>query len=174
MLVNLILSSQLSTLSSHLSSLFSNVQSSIFQLHPKPFPLLRPFFFNRVKNSNSLTLFHTNTHRKTLSRSLTHSHKPNHQVPFSLSLWFFLFDDVVLWWTSASSRVAMAEVLTSSNGGGSYDKSIDQSSHSNVREQDRFLPIAKISRIMKKALPTNGKTAKDAKETFQECVSDLG
>ncbi|KAL7597015.1 nuclear transcription factor Y subunit B-1 [Lactuca sativa] len=44
---------------------------------------------------------------------------------------------------------------------------------SNVREQDRFLPIANISRIMKKGLPANGKTAKDAKETVQECVSEF-
>ena len=44
---------------------------------------------------------------------------------------------------------------------------------STVREQDRFLPIANISRIMKKALPANAKIAKDAKETFQECVSEF-
>ncbi|XP_031485212.1 nuclear transcription factor Y subunit B-1-like [Nymphaea colorata] len=49
----------------------------------------------------------------------------------------------------------------------------DQSPRSNVREQDRFLPIANISRIMKKALPANGKIAKDAKETVQECVSEF-
>ena len=42
-----------------------------------------------------------------------------------------------------------------------------------VREQDRFLPIANISRIMKKALPTNAKIAKDAKESVQECVSEF-
>ncbi|XP_076958733.1 nuclear transcription factor Y subunit B-1-like [Bidens hawaiensis] len=45
--------------------------------------------------------------------------------------------------------------------------------NSNIREQDRFLPIANISRIMKKALPANGKIAKDAKETAQECVSEF-
>ena len=67
----------------------------------------------------------------------------------------------------------MAEVPTSPNGGGSYDESGDQSPRSNVREQDRFLPIANISRIMKKALPANGKIAKDAKETVQECVSEF-
>lgn len=39
--------------------------------------------------------------------------------------------------------------------------------------QDRFLPIANISRIMKKALPANAKIAKDAKETVQECVSEF-
>merc|ERR1712039_58719 len=43
----------------------------------------------------------------------------------------------------------------------------------NVREQDRYLPIANISRIMKKSLPNNAKIAKDAKETVQECVSEF-
>lgn len=33
-----------------------------------------------------------------------------------------------------------------------------------AREQDRFLPIANIARIMKKTLPANAKIAKDAKE----------
>eukprot|EP00798_Chlamydomonas_sp_ICE-L_P013202 gene13202-19037_t len=42
-----------------------------------------------------------------------------------------------------------------------------------AREQDRFLPIANISRFMKKALPSNAKIAKDAKETVQECVSEF-
>lgn len=42
-----------------------------------------------------------------------------------------------------------------------------------VREQERFLPVANISRIMKKALPSNAKIAKDAKETVQECVSEF-
>ncbi|KAH0635601.1 hypothetical protein KY289_035516 [Solanum tuberosum] len=61
----------------------------------------------------------------------------------------------------------------SPNGGGSHESGGDQSPRSNVREQDRFLPIANISRIMKKALPANGKIAKDAKETVQECVSEF-
>ncbi|CAH8362906.1 unnamed protein product [Eruca vesicaria subsp. sativa] len=42
-----------------------------------------------------------------------------------------------------------------------------------VREQDRYLPIANISRIMKKVLPPNGKIGKDAKDTVQECVSEF-
>ena len=42
-----------------------------------------------------------------------------------------------------------------------------------VREQDRFLPIANISRIMKRVLPPNAKIAKDAKEMVQECVSEF-
>eukprot|EP01040_Poterioochromonas_malhamensis_P010054 gene10053-10928_t len=42
-----------------------------------------------------------------------------------------------------------------------------------VREQDRFLPVANIARIMKTVLPPNAKIAKDAKETIQECVSEF-
>ncbi|KAI3810273.1 hypothetical protein L1987_19884 [Smallanthus sonchifolius] len=45
--------------------------------------------------------------------------------------------------------------------------------HSTLREQDRFLPIANVSRIMKKAVPANGKISKEAKETVQECVSEF-
>ena len=42
-----------------------------------------------------------------------------------------------------------------------------------MREQDRFLPIANIARIMKTQLPGNAKIAKDAKESIQECVSEF-
>lgn len=42
-----------------------------------------------------------------------------------------------------------------------------------VREQDKFLPIANINRIMKEALPHNAKVSKDAKELVQQCVSDF-
>lgn len=59
-----------------------------------------------------------------------------------------------------------------SPGGGSHESG-EHSPRSNIREQDRYLPIANISRIMKKALPANGKIAKDAKETVQECVSEF-
>ncbi|XP_039000527.1 nuclear transcription factor Y subunit B-1-like [Hibiscus syriacus] len=41
------------------------------------------------------------------------------------------------------------------------------------KEQDRFLPIANVGRIMKKALPANAKISKEAKETVQECVSEF-
>ena len=36
-----------------------------------------------------------------------------------------------------------------------------------IKEQDRLLPIANVSRIMKRALPANAKISKDAKETLQ-------
>ena len=42
-----------------------------------------------------------------------------------------------------------------------------------IHTQDRYLPIANISRIMKNQLPENAKIAKDSKETVQECVSEF-
>ncbi|XP_044958031.1 nuclear transcription factor Y subunit B-4-like [Hordeum vulgare subsp. vulgare] len=42
-----------------------------------------------------------------------------------------------------------------------------------VKEQERFLPIANIGRIMQRGVPEKGKIAKDTKETIQECVSEF-
>nr|CAG4638059.1 EOG090X0DUU [Chydorus sphaericus] len=42
-----------------------------------------------------------------------------------------------------------------------------------LREQDRFLPIANVARIMKKTIPRTGKIAKDARECVQECISEF-
>ncbi|KAL3520645.1 hypothetical protein ACH5RR_018794 [Cinchona calisaya] len=69
--------------------------------------------------------------------------------------------------------MAEAPPASPGGGGGGVESSSDQSPQSNVREQDRYLPIANIGRIMKKALPANGKIAKDAKDTVQECVSEF-
>eukprot|EP01029_Cantina_marsupialis_P015733 TRINITY_DN345_c0_g1_i1.p1 TRINITY_DN345_c0_g1~~TRINITY_DN345_c0_g1_i1.p1 ORF type:complete len:350 (-),score=129.49 TRINITY_DN345_c0_g1_i1:301-1350(-) len=44
---------------------------------------------------------------------------------------------------------------------------------SEIKEQDRYLPVANISRIMKKVLPPNAKVSKEAKECIQECVSEF-
>ncbi|EIW51577.1 histone-fold-containing protein [Trametes versicolor FP-101664 SS1] len=41
------------------------------------------------------------------------------------------------------------------------------------REQDRFLPIANVSRIMKGSVPPTAKISKEAKECVQECVSEF-
>ncbi|KMZ60724.1 Nuclear transcription factor Y subunit B-3 [Zostera marina] len=53
---------------------------------------------------------------------------------------------------------------------------VGSSSNSNSKRDaasnDRFLPIANVSRIMKRALPINAKISKEAKETIQECVSE--
>lgn len=42
-----------------------------------------------------------------------------------------------------------------------------------IKEQDRFLPIANVSRVMKKALPPHAKLSKEAKVCTQECVSEF-
>ena len=42
-----------------------------------------------------------------------------------------------------------------------------------LREQDRWLPIANVARIMKNTLPPTAKVSKDAKECMQECVSEF-
>lgn len=42
-----------------------------------------------------------------------------------------------------------------------------------LREQDRWLPIANVARLMKSTLPATAKVSKDAKECMQECVSEF-
>lgn len=54
------------------------------------------------------------------------------------------------------------------DGGGGHEP------QGELREQDRFLPIANVARIMKKSIPSSqGKIAKDARECVQECVSEF-
>ncbi|VDO18509.1 unnamed protein product [Heligmosomoides polygyrus] len=42
-----------------------------------------------------------------------------------------------------------------------------------IPDQERFLPIANVARVMKTMIPSSGKIAKDAKECVQECVSEF-
>ncbi|KAL6840815.1 hypothetical protein ACP4OV_029341 [Aristida adscensionis] len=63
------------------------------------------------------------------------------------------------------SGAAAAAAAAAGYGGGGGD--------SPAKEQDRFLPIANVSRIMKRSLPANAKISKEAKETVQECVSEF-
>ncbi|KAE8814234.1 hypothetical protein D1007_08286 [Hordeum vulgare] len=42
-----------------------------------------------------------------------------------------------------------------------------------VKEQERFLPIANIGRIMQRGVPEKGKITKDPKESIQGCVSEF-
>lgn len=49
----------------------------------------------------------------------------------------------------------------------------DRGYEGELREQDRFLPIANVARIMKRNIPKSGKISKDAKECVQECVSEF-
>ena len=68
----------------------------------------------------------------------------------------------------------MADSDTESGGAqNNASNATGNSDFSSLKEQDRFLPIANVSRIMKKALPANAKISKEAKETVQECVSEF-
>jgi histone H3/H4 len=42
-----------------------------------------------------------------------------------------------------------------------------------IREQDRLMPVANVSRIMRQVLPPYAKISDDAKEVIQECVSEF-
>eukprot|EP01121_Diplochlamys_sp_Union-15-3_P022572 TRINITY_DN9665_c0_g1_i1.p1 TRINITY_DN9665_c0_g1~~TRINITY_DN9665_c0_g1_i1.p1 ORF type:complete len:281 (+),score=37.05 TRINITY_DN9665_c0_g1_i1:75-917(+) len=49
----------------------------------------------------------------------------------------------------------------------------DSNQDSPPKEQERYLPVANITRIMKKSLPRKAKISKEAKECIQECVSEF-
>jgi len=66
------------------------------------------------------------------------------------------------------------------NGNGSSEQQNEQQalpiSEAEVvgyREQDRFLPLNNLTRIMKHSLPETSKISKDAKECIQECTSEF-
>ncbi|KAH3682243.1 hypothetical protein WICPIJ_006801 [Wickerhamomyces pijperi] len=42
-----------------------------------------------------------------------------------------------------------------------------------IKEQDRWLPLANVGRVMKNALPPQAKLSKDSKMCIQECVSEF-
>ncbi|GCE99804.1 transcriptional activator hap3 [Zygosaccharomyces mellis] len=65
-----------------------------------------------------------------------------------------------------------------SGGSGSSSAEIDSATRrmqymAELREQDRWLPINNVSRLMKNTLPASAKVSKDAKECMQECVSEF-
>ncbi|XWS44685.1 hypothetical protein CRYUN_Cryun15aG0068900 [Craigia yunnanensis] len=70
-------------------------------------------------------------------------------------------------------EISHGNVAHGSNKGSPESPYVKSSVRSNNKEQDRFLPIANVGRIMKKLIPSNGKISKDAKETVQECVSEF-
>ncbi|GMN62337.1 hypothetical protein TIFTF001_031422 [Ficus carica] len=57
----------------------------------------------------------------------------------------------------------------SSGGGGGGERGQNQYL---IREQDQYMPIANVIRIMRRILPSYAKISDDAKETIQECVSE--
>ncbi|XP_019052731.1 PREDICTED: nuclear transcription factor Y subunit B-1-like [Nelumbo nucifera] len=69
----------------------------------------------------------------------------------------------------------LSNISNTSNGQGQStggDETSERDTACTVREQDRFMPIANVIRIMRKVLPTHAKISDDAKETIQECVSE--
>lgn len=82
---------------------------------------------------------------------------------------------VVTYISVVDYSVCESEVMAESDNdsGGQAGNTSGGNEFSGCREQDRFLPIANVSRIMKKALPGNAKISKEAKETVQECVSEF-
>ena len=42
-----------------------------------------------------------------------------------------------------------------------------------ILEQERFLPMSNVGRIMKRVLPQEGKLSKEAKECMQECITEF-
>ncbi|KAI3872771.1 hypothetical protein MKW92_022413 [Papaver armeniacum] len=70
--------------------------------------------------------------------------------------------------TRKRSRNNEVKSPTSSAGSANDNDSVNIS-----KDQNQFLPIANVSRIMKNSLPSNAKVSKEAKETVQECVSEF-
>ncbi|XP_058115234.1 nuclear transcription factor Y subunit B-6-like [Magnolia sinica] len=72
----------------------------------------------------------------------------------------------------SSSGTKISDPDTPPKQRATFDDNPDRDSVCTVREQDRFMPIANVIRIMRKVLPTHAKISDDAKETVQECVSE--
>jgi nuclear transcription Y subunit beta len=70
-----------------------------------------------------------------------------------------------------NASMLVAAAASSKSADASFQPAGDE--YEETREQDRYLPIANIARIMKNVLPENAKIAKDSKETVQECVSEF-
>lgn len=71
------------------------------------------------------------------------------------------------------ANLLAAAVASAGQSNGTGFLSDDEELPHFLREQDRFLPIANVAKLMKKAIPERGKIAKEAKECVQECVSEF-
>ncbi|XP_077237599.1 nuclear factor Y, subunit B6 [Tasmannia lanceolata] len=72
----------------------------------------------------------------------------------------------------STSATVVPDLEAPANQYATFDDNPERDSVCTVREQDRFMPIANVIRIMRKVLPTHAKISDDAKETIQECVSE--
>lgn len=75
--------------------------------------------------------------------------------------------------TTSAPNPLPTEALTTTRNNEPTPIAPPKDEYEEIREQDRYLPIANIARIMKNTLPENAKIAKDSKETVQECVSEF-
>ncbi|XP_022944445.1 nuclear transcription factor Y subunit B-9-like [Cucurbita moschata] len=73
---------------------------------------------------------------------------------------------------SNSRNVAANSPVTGSIPASIAATNNEQSQQCIVREQDQYMPIANVIRIMRRILPSHAKISDDAKETIQECVSE--
>ncbi|QCD84853.1 nuclear transcription factor Y subunit B-7-like [Vigna unguiculata] len=73
--------------------------------------------------------------------------------------------------TNNNNSTSTTPTTQNNNINNNHNNNNNNNNHN--KEQDRFLPIANVGRIMKKVIPSNGKISKDAKETVQECVSEF-
>ncbi|XVF77072.1 hypothetical protein PTKIN_Ptkin14bG0010500 [Pterospermum kingtungense] len=77
-----------------------------------------------------------------------------------------------------SSNSSNNNIITTTNNGNTNNNNGNNSNSNNmppppvVREQDQYMPIANVIRIMRRILPAHAKISDDAKETVQECVSE--
>ncbi|KAL1334484.1 hypothetical protein HN51_063406 [Arachis hypogaea] len=77
--------------------------------------------------------------------------------------------------TTSGLKLSVSEMnmrAVENNNTGSNNNTHTDDNECTVREQDRFMPIANVIRIMRKILPPHAKISDDAKETIQECVSE--
>ncbi|XP_022952052.1 nuclear transcription factor Y subunit B-9-like [Cucurbita moschata] len=73
---------------------------------------------------------------------------------------------------SNSRNVAAKSPVTGSTPASIAATNNEQSQQCIVREQDQYMPIANMIRIMRRILPSHAKISDDAKEIIQECVSE--
>ncbi|KAL1556160.1 nuclear transcription factor Y subunit B-1-like [Salvia divinorum] len=72
-----------------------------------------------------------------------------------------------------SHHVASRSEGGAAAGGGGEKKEAAAVQQGPTRRSGEYMPVANVTRIMRRALPPNAKIADDAKETIQECVTEF-
>jgi len=98
-------------------------------------------------------------------------HGPKQTISISISISISIY--IYTYIKESQAQESLGFMADSDNESGGQNNSNTNYSETSSREQDKLLPIANVSRIMKKALPANAKISKDGKETVQECVSEF-